>query len=349
MTGEKAATMSDQQHDKTGNPTAGDAARSPSERAGEDPPESARGTAGEPEKRRNLGRGLAALFGEEEEDYASLDRVRATKGVPVEHLHPNPLQPRQVFEAESLKALSDSVAENGILQPILVRRDPDRPGEYQIVAGERRWRAAQMARLHEVPVVIRELSDGQALEVALVENVQRQDLSPIEEAEGYQRLIEEFDHTQDVLARVVGKSRSHIANTLRLLGLPPAVKALVAERRLSAGHARALVGLDDAEALARRIVKDGLNVRQAERLAQRARTGGIPSGRGRKPAAAPLAGRDKDPDTLALERDLTNLLGLKVTIDLHEHGGALTVQYQTLEQLDDILRRLSHTPEPPSE
>jgi len=302
--------------------------------------EHARAAGGEPEKRRNLGRGLAALFGEESEDYAELDRARATKTVAIEHLHPNPLQPRQVFDAEALKALADSIIENGILQPILVRRDPARPSEYQIVAGERRWRAAQIAQLHEVPVVIREFSDSQALEVAIVENVQRQDLNPIEEAAGYQRLIEEFDHTQDMLSRVVGKSRSHIANTLRLLGLPPAVKELIAERRLTAGHARALVGLGEAEALARRIVKDGLSVRQAETLAQRARTGGAPSG-GRKTAA----GREKDPDTLALERDLTNLLGLKVTIELREHGGALTVHYQTLEQLDDVLRRLSHAPE----
>jgi len=305
----------------------------------------ARPLGGEPHKRRNLGRGLAALFGEESEDYAELDRVRATKEVPIEHLHPNPLQPRQIFEADALKALADSIVENGVLQPILVRRDPQHPSEYQIVAGERRWRAAQMAQLHEVPVVIREFTDGQALEVAIVENVQRQDLNPIEEAEGYQRLIDEFAHTQEMLARVVGKSRSHIANTLRLLGLPQGVKNLIAERQLSAGHARALIGLDEAEKLARRIVKDGLSVRQAESLAQRARGGGAAAG-GRKTAGRTTPARlDKDPDTLALERDLTNLLGLKVTIDLHDHGGVLSVHYQTLEQLDDVLRRLSHAPD----
>jgi len=326
---EKAATMSDQQHGGGGDPT----------------DEPARTAGGEPEKRRNLGRGLAALFGEESADYAELDRVRATKAVPIEHLHPNPLQPRHDFEVEALKSLAESIVENGILQPILVRRDPARPSEYQIVAGERRWRAAQMAELHEVPVVIRELSDGQALEVAIVENVQRQDLNPIEEAEGYQRLIEEFSHTQEMLSRVVGKSRSHIANTLRLLALPQAVKDLIAERRLTAGHARALVGLSEAETLARRIAKDGLSVRQAESLAQRARSGGTAPAGGGKAAARSRAGREKDPDTLALERDLTNLLGLKVTIELHEHGGALTVHYQTLEQLDDVLRRLSHAPE----
>ena len=295
---------------------------------------------GETDKRTNLGRGLAALFGEEEQDYAALDKLRSAKTVPVERLHANRLQPRQSFDEESLKTLADSIVENGILQPLLVRRHAEKTGEFEIVAGERRWRAAQMARLHEIPVVIRELSDHQALEAAIVENVQRLDLSPIEEAAGYQRLMSEFQHTQDALARIIGKSRSHIANTLRLLSLPDAVKAMVTSGELSAGHARPLIGLDNAESLARRIAAEGLNVRQAERLVQESR-GAAPA----KGKAAKVRTRaEKDPDTLALERDLSALLGLKVSIDFRGKGGSLTVHYKTLEQLDDVLQRLSHGP-----
>ncbi|HSR73070.1 MAG TPA: ParB/RepB/Spo0J family partition protein [Kiloniellales bacterium] len=294
-------------------------------------------------KRTNLGRGLAALFGEDSEDYAELDRVRAAKSVPIEQLHPNPRQPRQSFQTEGLEALAESVGANGILQPILVRRHPTLPSEFEIVAGERRWRAAQLAKLHEVPVVIREFGDRQALEVALVENVQRQDLSPIEEAEGYLCLLEEFGHRQEDLARVVGKSRSHIANTLRLLGLPEPVKAMLGDGRLTAGHARALIGTADPEALAKKIVARGLNVRQTERLVQQERA---PKPRATKPAGpAPQA---KDADTLGLERDLTELLGLKVSIDFDGTGGSVTIHYQTLEQLDDLLRRLNQTPPPAS-
>ena len=304
----------------------------------------------DPDSRTNLGRGLAALFGEESEDYASLDKVRATKAVPIEQIHPNRLQPRQGFDDEALSALAESIAANGVLQPILVRRHPEHSSEFEIVAGERRWRAAQMARLHEIPVVIREFSDVQALEVALVENIQRQDLTPIEEAGGYQRLMDEFGHTQDALAQTVGKSRSHIANTLRLIGLPESVKAMLAQRELTAGHARALIGVEDPEALARKIASKGLSVRQAERLAQRAkdRQAGAPAG-GKAASGAPAKGAVKDPDTLALERDLGALLGLKVTIDFQGQGGSLTVHYQTLEQLDDVLRRLSQVSEAETE
>ncbi len=299
---------------------------------------------GEPDKRTNLGRGLAALFGEDSEDYAALDQVRATKTVPIEQLRPNPFQPRREFEAEAMQSLSDSIAANGILMPILVRRSQDRPDALEIVAGERRWRAAQMARLHEVPVVIREFSDQQALEAAIVENIQREDLSAIEEAEGYRRLMDEFHHTQEALAKAVGKSRSHIANTLRLLGLPGAVKDMVLHGELSAGHARALLGAEEPEVLAKKVVNRGLNVRQTEQLVRkfgpdRAETD-AGAGRGARKAA-------KDPDTLALERDLSALLGLKVNIEIRGKGdGALTVHYQTLEQLDEVLRRLSHAPPP---
>ena len=307
-------------------------------------------TAGNTVKRTNLGRGLAALFGEESDDYASLDKVRATKPVPIEHLHPNRFQPRRDFEPEALKALADSIAANGILQPILVRRHSERPSEFEIVAGERRWRAAQMAKIHEIPVVIRDFSDAQALEAAIIENVQRQDLSPIEEAHGYQRLMSDFNHTQEDLARAFGKSRSHIANTVRLLSLPEAVQTLVARGDLSAGHARALIGATDPEALARRIVAEGLNVRQAERLAKGGDSlaGAATGDKTAKPAGGGSANKTpaapKDPDTLALERDLTALLGLKVTIEFHGQGGSLTVHYQTLEQLDDVLHRLNQMP-----
>lgn len=294
-------------------------------------------------KRTNLGRGLAALFGEENEDYASLDRVRSTKSVPIEHLHPGRYQPRQHFDEDAVAALAESIRAQGILQPILVRRHPERASEFEIVAGERRWRAAQKAQLHEVPVLIRELTDAESLELAIVENVQRQDLTPIEEAEGYRRLLEEFQHTQDDLAKVLGKSRSHIANTLRLLTLPESVKAMVMEGTLTAGHARTLVGSDLAEDLAAEIVGKGLNVRQAERLVQAAKAG--PKAKASHQAASRQE-HAKDSDTIALERDLTALLGLKVSIRFHGDGGSLTIHYKTLDQLDDVLHRLNQMPPP---
>lgn len=285
-------------------------------------------------KRRGLGRGLSALLGDEEEDYASLDRLRTSKMVPVELLHPGSSQPRKRFESDSIAALVESVREKGILQPLLVRRHPVQPNAYEIVAGERRWRAAQQALLREVPVVIKELTDREALEIALVENIQREDLTPIEEARGYQRLMEEFNHTQDALAQAVGKSRSHIANLLRLLTLPARVQEQVNEGVLSAGHARTLVTAENPEDLARQIVQRGLNVRQAEQLAK--------SG---KPATA-RARRlpDKDPNTAALEDNLSQLLGLKVSIQIRGEGGSLKVDYETLDQLDDVLHRLTHGP-----
>lgn len=290
--------------------------------------------------RRNLGRGLSALLGAESEDYASLDRVRLSKMVPIQMVHPGPVQPRHHFDEEQLKALADSIRQNGILQPLVVRRHPSMPNAFEIVAGERRWRAAQLAQLHEVPIIIKELSDSEALELALVENVQRQDLSPIEEAEGYRRLIDEFQNTQEDLARRVGKSRSHIANSLRLLNLPEPVKKMVESGELSAGHARALLGAADPVALAEEVRAKGLNVRQTEQLV---------NAKKQRPEAATPAARsaaktvsENDPDTAALERDLSGLLGLRVTIKIQGQGGALTIHYGTLEQLDDVLHRLSY-------
>ena len=299
--------------------------------------------------RRNLGRGLSALLGAESEDYASLDRVRLSKMVPVQIVHPGPVQPRHHFDDDHLTALANSIRENGILQPLLVRRHPTMPNAFEIVAGERRWRAAQLAQLHEVPVVIRELTDSAALELALVENIQRQDLTPLEEAEGYRRLMDEFHHTQEDLGRRVGKSRSHIANSLRLLNLPEPIKKLVDSGELTAGHARALLGTADPVALANEIVAKGLNVRQTEQLVNSQKRSEPPSTA--RVAATPAAAVPAvhDPDTAALERDLSGLLGLRVTIRLQGQGGALTIHYNTLEQLDDVLHRLNHSMQRPAD
>jgi ParB family chromosome partitioning protein len=295
-------------------------------------------------QRGNLGRGLAALFGDEEEGVVELDQRRSAKDVPIEQIHPNANQPRRHFTEDALEELSESIRSNGVLQPILVRDHGERPGEYEIVAGERRWRAAQRAQLHQVPVVIREIDDGQALELALVENLQREDLMALEEADAYHHLMETFGYTQEALAKDLGKSRSHIANTLRLRALPDAVKALLEVGELRAGHARALLSADEPETLARQIVKKRLSVRQVERLIQQQKL--RQGAKARAPKAMPKPGIEKDPDTIALERDLSDMLGLKVTIDFQNEGGALTIRYKTLEQLDDVLRRLNQTPDP---
>jgi ParB family chromosome partitioning protein len=285
----------------------------------------------DPAKRKGLGRGLAALLGDDAaEDYAALDRVRGAKEVPIEQLQPNRFQPRHRFDDEALRQLADSIRAKGVLQPILVRRAAA-ANLYEIIAGERRWRAAQRAQLHQVPVVIKDLSDAEALELALVENIQRQDLNAIEEAQGYRRLIDEFAHTQEELAAALGKSRSHIANTLRLLALPAAVQAMIEDGQLTAGHARALVNASDPEALARQILDSQLTVRQAESLAAEA-----------KPRRKAPARRGKDADTLALERDLSGALGLKVDIAWRGEakGGEVRIGYRSLEQLDDLCKRL---------
>lgn len=291
------------------------------------------------EKRKGLGRGLSSLLGED-----AAPSVAATRTLPVEFLQPGKYQPRRHFDDEAMQALVSSIRQQGVVQPLLVREIGS--GRYEIIAGERRWRAAQQAQLHDVPVVVRDMSDREALEIALVENIQRQDLSPLEEAEAYKRLMEEFQHTQEALAQSVGKSRSHIANMLRLLALPASVHMLIESGALSAGHARALVNAPDPAALAHEVVAKGLSVRETERLAQRAKgkdgaaatRGARPGGLGNRAGAPVLA---KDADTAALERDLTMLLGLKVSISFAGRGGALTIQYDTLEQLDDVIQRLN--------
>lgn len=283
-------------------------------------------------KRRGLGRGLSALLGDETEDYASLDWVRLSKSVPIELLYPGEAQPRRRFDDEAIDALVESVRAKGVLQPLLVRRHPDRANAYEIVAGERRWRAAQKAGVTEVPVVIKELDDGEALEIALIENVQRENLSAIEEAEGYHRLMDEFGHTQEALSRAIGKSRSHIANLLRLLTLPEFVQRMVEDGRLTAGHARALINTEAPSVWAELVVSRGLSVRQTEGLVKKSQEGPVPS---KVPPAC-------DPNIIALEQDLSQLLGLKVSIKTKGEGGRLDIAYETLEQLDDVLHRLTH-------
>ncbi len=279
------------------------------------------------EARRSLGRGLSALLGE---GPARAAPEAGQRMLPIAQLEPSPLQPRRYFDPAELEALAESIRSNGILQPILVRAHPTHPGMREIVAGERRWRAAQIAKLHEVPVLERELADREVLELAIVENVQRDDLSALEEAEGYRRLIDEFGRSQEELAHQVGKSRVHITNTLRLLKLPEQVKNLLQLGKLTAGHGRALLAASAPEALAQRVVALGLSVRQTERLAAR------PPGARRR--EAPTV---KDADTRALENNLARTLGLRVEIEHGKAGGRLTIRYRSLEQLDEVVRRLN--------
>jgi ParB family transcriptional regulator, chromosome partitioning protein len=277
-------------------------------------------------RRPQLGRGLAALFGETEGGRPA-DR-EMQRCVPIERIRPGAFQPRQRFSETELDALAQSIREKGILQPLLVRPLAEEEADFELVAGERRWRAAQRVGLHEVPVIIRGLADSEALEIALVENLQREDLSPLEEAEAYSRLMEEFGRTQGSLAEAVGKSRSHVANTLRLLTLPAPVRRRLDEGELSAGHARALLAAPDPAALAAEVVRRGLNVRATEKLVQR-----------RSAMPQPRL-RPRDPNTLALERELGARLGLRVTVEHRKRGGALILHYASLDQLDRVLSLL---------
>jgi ParB family chromosome partitioning protein len=287
----------------------------------------------QPQKRR-LGRGLAALIGDDTTEEAVVEDLRTLRHVPIEFLHANPNNPRKHFADSDLEDLTRSIRDKGLLQPLVVRQRGN--GEFEIVAGERRWRAAQRAGVHEVPVLIRDLSDGEALEIALIENIQRADLNALEEARAYQQLMDQFSYTQQQLADSVGKSRSHIANTIRLLSLPESVRRHIEDGALTAGHARALVATESPQALAEKIIQLGMTVREAEGLSR---------------SAAEAKGRPafvkapKDTDTLALERQLSEVLGLKVEIaNKGRAGGALTVRYKTLEQLDDICNRLVRAP-----
>jgi ParB family chromosome partitioning protein len=282
------------------------------------------------EPRSRLGRGLAALIGDSGEEGAALVRARGQKRVPIEFLRANPRNPRTVFDEADLEELTNSIREKGIIQPILVRTVPGTADAYEIIAGERRWRAAQRAGLHDVPIVTIEADDKQALEIAIIENVQRSNLNALEEALGYERLGVEFGYTQGDLARVIGKSRPHVANTMRLLKLPDATRSLLSSGQLSAGHARALLGAADPDALAERVVAKGMSVRDVEKLVQR--------------EAEPREGSSKraakDADTRALEKRLGDRLGLVVEITHKGEAGDVRVRYASLEQLDRLVALL---------
>jgi len=289
-----------------------------------------------------LGRGLSALLGENTERDSNFNPTapvppgaivaerQPPRILPIAQLKPNPFQPRHTFDSEQLEDLANSIREKGILQPILVRPVPGVENEYQIIAGERRWRAAQKARLHEVPVVIKSLTDSEALEFALIENIQRADLNAMEEARGYKQLIDKFHYTQEALGQVIGKSRSHIANTIRLMQLPQVVQDFITSGQLSAGHARTLVGVDDPEKLARELIAGRMNVREAE-------------DRGRQAKGKKKRAHGKDADTRALEASLSSQLGLSVVINGKGEKGEIKIAYKTLEQLDDICKRLGQT------
>jgi ParB family chromosome partitioning protein len=326
-------------------------------------------------KKRGLGRGLGALFGDEDAvkpvpvdpppapasvpgaaaetgaaPGAPAARASGVRDLPVEFLKPNPDQPRREFAEEDLGDLARSIKERGVIQPIIVRPIGEKPNEYQIVAGERRWRAAQRAQRHTVPVIVKELTDSETLEIALIENIQRADLNPMEESAGYSRLMQNFGYTQDQLSKVMGKSRSHVANMLRLLSLPMTVRTMVGDGKLSAGHARAIVGADDPIAVAQDVVAKGLTVRQTEALMKRQGMPPPPPGGATGPGNAlgkvrkALSPSEKDADTIALERNVSNALGLSVSV---EHsgpsGGSVVIEYKTLEQLDDVCRRLAQS------
>lgn len=288
-----------------------------------------------PNRNRGLGRGLSALMSDVTDNDQGDRPRRPDLRVPVEALQPNPNQPRRTFRDDEMAELTASVREKGIIQPLIVRPDPTIHGRYEIVAGERRWRAAQMAQLHDVPVIVRTYTDTEVLEVAIIENIQRADLNAMDEAAAFRQLMERFGHTQDQLATALGKSRSHVANQMRLLSLPDEVQAYVVSGQLSAGHARALIGHPRCAELARKVIADKLTVRDTERLARQAPA----TPRATRNSATP----SKDADTIQIEQELGAALGMAVSIDhiQGEEGGTLTLRYRSLEQLDDLLRALS--------
>lgn len=293
-------------------------------------------------KKRGLGRGLNALFEDDEGVYPQVDAEGQTPGrkrdmMAVEYLRPGASQPRIHFDDDALNELADSIKEHGVLQPLLVRESSDQIDMFDIIAGERRWRAAQKAELHEVPVIVLNITDEEAMQLALIENLQREDLNPLEEAEAISRLLEDHDYTQDKLAKALGKSRSYIANMARLVGLPYEIQAYVREGKISAGHARALLTVDDPLSLAQQIVARGLNVRQTEAL--------VAEEQGREKPASAASSKPKavkDADTIALENDLTNSIGMRVTIDSKSaKSGFLKIEYKDLNQLDSLIEKLS--------
>ena len=285
------------------------------------------------EPRLRLGRGLAALIGDAGEESPRQPTEHSQRKIPIEFVRPNPQNPRKEFTEENISELADSIREKGILQPIVVRATKNTPGVYEIIAGERRWRAAQRAGVHEVPVVVVEANDKEALELAIIENVQRADLNPVEEADAYGQLIKDYQYTQADLAKVIGKSRSHVANTLRLANLGDSIKRMLATGDLSAGHARALLTAENPEALAKRVVDEGLSVRDVERLSNEAAG---TQGKAEKALKRQL----KDADTLAMEKRLQDALGLSVSIIGKGENGALNIRYDNFEQLDFVCKKL---------
>ncbi|MEM7076959.1 MAG: ParB/RepB/Spo0J family partition protein [Pseudomonadota bacterium] len=296
---------------------------------------------GEKKSKRGLGRGLSALMSDVAEANPAQENTPkpSDRRVPIERIEPNPDQPRRAFDEASLQDLAASIREKGIIQPLIVRPNPRRSDGFEIVAGERRWRAAQIAQVHDIPVLIRDFDDTETLEIAIIENIQRADLNPVEEAAGYAQLMDKFGHTQEKLAVALGKSRSHIANSVRLLHLPEEVLAMLRDGRLSSGHARALITLDDPVSAAHEIVKNGLSVRQAELLAKKA----APGETGDRPARE--RPETKDADTRALENDLTASLGMSVRLrhKAGTAGGTLTISYDSFDALDDLCRLLTTT------
>lgn len=291
--------------------------------------------------KRGLGRGLSALMSDvsDAQPVSGAPARSADRKVPIEQVEPNPDQPRRDFDKSALDDLANSIREKGIIQPLIVRPNPRQADGYEIVAGERRWRAAQIAQLHDVPVIVREFDDTEVLEVAIIENIQRSDLNPIEEAAGYSQLMEKFGHTQEKLSSALGKSRSYIANLVRLLSLPLEVQGFLREGSLSAGHARALITADDPSALARKVIKDGLSVRETEKLAKSIGDNIFTDGG----KASVKKATEKDADTKALEGDLSASLGMKVSITHKpgKEGGSIAISYKSFDQLDDLCRLLT--------
>ena len=280
--------------------------------------------------KKGLGRGLSSLMGDTKDISIQNETSNQETKISISKLKPSPSQPRRLFDKNSINELAESIKSKGLVQPILVRPSPTETGIYEIIAGERRWRAAQIAQLHEIPAVVRKLDDVEALEIAIIENVQRSDLSPIEEAAGYKRLIENHGHTQEALADIVGKSRSHIANIIRLLGLPQSIQDMISEGKISSGHARAIMNSAFPEQLAEKIVSENLSVRAAEDLAKQ-----------RKPGVKKV--KLKDPDTIDLENNLTAKLGLSVSIDHKgKKGGSIKIEYKSLDQLELVTAKLKN-------
>ncbi len=280
--------------------------------------------------KKGLGRGLSSLMGDTKDVSIQNETSNQETKISISNLKPGPSQPRRLFDKNSINELAESIKSKGLVQPILVRPSPTESGIYEIIAGERRWRAAQIAQLHEVPAVVRRLDDVEALEIAIIENVQRSDLSPIEEAAGYKRLIENHGHTQEALAEIVGKSRSHIANIIRLLGLPQSIQDMISEGKISSGHARAIMNSAFPEQLAEKIANENLSVRAAEDLAKQ-----------RKPGVKKI--KLKDPDTIDLENNLTAKLGLNVLIDHKgKKGGSIKIEYKSLDQLELVTAKLKN-------